>query len=91
MISTELLSKVIGSPHKYKEINIYELAHKCKEWIYKNSHYSLIVNDNIVYLDAEDTLCNEGGFYYDANFIADSEPDAIFLACEWVMKQKELE
>ena len=65
-------------------VNIHELAHKCKEWIKSTSHYELVIYDSNVYL----TTCGlggEGGFYYDYKFIADTEPEAVFKACQWVL------
>ena len=66
-------------------INIHELAHKCKEWLYTNSMYEVIVNGTDVYLDSSDSLLAEGGFYYDMKFTADTEPEAVFKAAQWVL------
>ena len=67
--------------------NIYELAHKCKEWILDNSDYEVIINDTTVYLDNSCSLLNEGGFYFNARFAAETDPESIFKACEWVRKE----
>ena len=83
------------------EINIYELAHKCKEWAV-NQGYTLIsgrylynceiqkssciINLNFTYLD-------DGEFTTDSysnleEFEADTEPAAIFKACQWIYDNK---
>ena len=71
-------------------INIYELANKCKEWAFKQGYelFSRILSNDhqpvgncVVYrveADPEESLCITN---------ADTEPEAIFKACEWVIKQ----
>ena len=63
--------------------NIYELAHKCKEWalskeyvISSHSKYKLDGYNCILY-------CNNGEI--DEDFTSDTEPGAIFKACEWIL------
>ena len=60
-------------------INIYELAHKCKEWAIKNDffifsgyngNYNCFVN-------------NSGNRFY-----GDSESESIFKACQWILDNK---
>ena len=67
-------------------INIYELAHKCKEWANKQGYkkvYSGIYESTdqgsmyICILDSNDTNCKD--------FWADTEVEAIFKACEWIL------
>lgn len=64
------------------EINIYELAHKCKEWALKH-HYKVISKpDNVpglweAYVNL--SLTSKHGE------VADTEPEAIFKACEWIL------
>lgn len=72
------------------EINIYELAFKCKEWAAKQ-YYS--VNSGW-------SMTHWGGTYHvevirEANKIKvlfsqsqDSEPEAIFKACQWILDNK---
>ena len=67
------------------EINIYELAHKCKEWAYtkgfrlqaqkyKNMDYSCIIDEmNIEFHPAK---------------YATTEPESVFKACEFILKEK---
>lgn len=68
-----------------KKINIYELAHKCKEWA---------LNKNYILLSSIEIDCS----YCDISFIINnkarhklitgaSEIEAIFKACEWILKE----
>ena len=66
--------------------NIYELAHRCKEWAFDKGfvlksykkqgafsgtyHYAIDINDKI------------------CEWIANTEYEAIFKACEWINKTK---
>ena len=69
----------------HKRINIYELAHKCKEWALKHGYL----------LESGLAVCFEKGFceiyttrkpYQKINEVLhNTEPEAIFKACEWVM------
>jgi hypothetical protein len=61
-------------------INIYELAHLCKEWAY-NRKYSLLTK-----LTNKSALCEIEDI--DKTFIGYSEPDSIFNACEWLREYK---
>jgi hypothetical protein len=117
IISTKLLSEVLGSPveiisideHKCEIRNsipfenyqlgvsysylygnketrfmpVHELAHKCKEWAWKKC---LLLNSG---LDAESFYKNHNGVASLPNigrtFYADSEYEAIFLACEYIL------
>ena len=65
-------------------INIYELAHKCKEWALKNGYklhdyaHSIVIvnlNMNIEYSVIDDNFNN----VYDV--------ERFFKACEWIMEQ----
>ncbi len=71
-----------------RSINIYELAHKCKEW----------ANDKGYTLESTEKWCN----YYRGNInevniddgyidytIADTEPEAIFKACQWILENED--
>ena len=73
----------------YEDINIYELAHKCKEWANKKYKACLISG-----------YCKSFGYKcftdnpYELQYIkkvetqtADTEPEAIFKACEYIMEQ----
>ena len=72
-------------------INIYELAHKCKEWAFKQG-YELRNGRNI---EVEQELCYFCEYkhkrqldYYDGDyFLANTEIESIFKACEWIRKE----
>lgn len=89
----EYTSEVTGNPYNYithDKINIYELAHRCKEWARDNEFFLRSFYDY------------EGAFCYisapvwvdkieipKTGFCSDTEPEAIFKACEWILKQVE--
>lgn len=98
MITKELLSAVFDKPvtllrvengneyyatvvhTEHGTINIYELANKCKEWAFIQGY---ALNSNFRgYCDICDTGFLEG-------FEAETEPEAIFKACEWILEIKE--
>ena len=102
MISKELLSKVLGievkeirwiKTHKnqlqydveedmdYTTINIHELANKCKEWAIENG-YSLAS-----YTNAKAWICRDP-YKIEPYLCADTEPEAIFKACQYIMEQE---
>ena len=106
MISKELLSEVLGSNIYMKQdgyegymehSNIYELAHKCKEWANKFSHKEEVVDKQVKLLSYTDRFgghCRIKLFpaqpdETDVSFHADTEPEAIFKACVWILKQKQ--
>jgi hypothetical protein len=66
-------------------INIYELQHKVKEWLQKQTSFNINFRDDWwdrlepkVYVDLYDMR---------KTFYADTEPEAIFLAGEWILKE----
>jgi len=70
-------------------INIYELAHKCKEWAF-NEGYSILIDilgiDN--YQISMEQL-KDGKPAYVKDLYNTTEPKAIFLACQWILDNKE--
>ena len=73
---------------QYEEINIYELAHKCKVWAILNHYDFTILIDTIV-------IYNEGIQIYtiyntleDDNFIP-FDPIYEIKACQWILENKE--
>lgn len=68
-----------------KNISIYELAHKCKEWA--------LGKDFVLYSGSThrtkgyrcDIYTKDGDV--DEDFVSDTEPKAIFKACEWIREQ----
>ena len=110
IISKELLSEVLGfkidncwvdgsNVEWIKDgmsyINIYELAHKCKEWA--------IDKDFIIETEYEGKQKAFGSYcicriFYDGDKIYDNyseceyyqkEPEAIFKACQWILDNKD--
>jgi len=91
---SEVLGKTVSNPRfatsdimlrysygtGFQEINIYELAHKCKEWAKENNiivssnQYSVLVTDNSNIREL---------------FKAHTEPEAIFKACQWLLENKD--
>ena len=75
-------------------INIYELAHKCKEWAYCKKYALTPMNDfgfnnndvanfKIYWTTCYINLQLSGAHLHSE--IADTEPEAIFKACEWIL------
>jgi len=70
-------------PHKFyngKEVNIYKLAHKCKEWAFRKG-YQLAS-----YKSEHNWICKDPFQPYPYEG-ADTEPEAIFQACEYILTQ----
>ena len=71
-------------------INIYELAHKCKKWANKQGYAIL----STVHIEADKTHFGEFGVLdsktlkYVIKGLADTEVEAIFKACEWILEQE---
>ena len=64
---------------EWESINIYELAHKkCKEWaLARHIRLWSIIDDN------NSAICRIHSREKE-EFYADSEPEAIFKACQWI-------
>ena len=68
--------------NNHKQINIYELAHKCKEWaksVYNNIDFMVYGRgqcDLTIFTQPDDIKYN---------FNADTEVEAIFKACQWIL------
>ena len=56
-------------------INIYELAHKCKEWALQYDY---------TILSSKGYATISGKVFYDK-----TEPEAIFKACQWILENKD--
>lgn len=64
-------------------INIYELAHKCKEWAISKgfiTHSVRNLKEYVVYLSGDFREPSD-------DFRCNSEPEAIIKACEWILKE----
>jgi len=62
------------------KINIYELAHKCKEWAISKGYILQSGYQNCICINFTDNLSKN-------KFSAHTEIEAIFKACEWVLKE----
>lgn len=100
MISKELLSEVTGIPENaiqaisigksivsarkingiVEEHNIYELAHKCKE-LALDKGYDICSGINFAVIQTEE----EGIIWNTTIEENESEPEAIFKACQWIL------
>ena len=71
----------------HKQINIYELAHKCKEWVDEEG-YTLLEFGKCVYLIPDDF--DDVELYFDDYkcFSEKTVPEAIFKACQWILESK---
>ena len=74
------------------EYNIYELAHKCKEWALSKG-YILMSSPRTSTSFATCEFCKNGECDYEDDlwndFRADTKPEAIFKACQWILNNKE--
>ncbi len=75
-----------------KDINIYELAHKCKEWAKVNGYFL----ETRFIIDFKKHRClihyeEEGQEYTVPTCVplCVDELDAVLEACEWIMEQEE--
>lgn len=106
MISKELLSEVLGLKRIdeiYIEdsvlyfcelnngINIYELAHKCKEWAYKEG-FIIDTGFHKYYINQFKANCYgwvSSNINIKQHFNECTEQEAIFKACQWILDNKE--
>ena len=76
--------KMLGS------LNIYELAHKCKEWAVEQGYH---INSKCYEIGGLACITdNQGGMEILGcmeTFHANTEPEAIFKACEWILENKD--
>lgn len=77
-----------------QQINIYELAHKCKEWALtqecsiESTFRHTIGLAWVVYTikyNGYDRFGNKREHTYKQEFYSDTEPNSIFVACQWVL------
>lgn len=68
------------------KINIYELAHKCKEWAFNKGGID-ITSGKRLGLDGWECLVFVGVIPCDC-YEAETEPQAIFKACQWILENK---
>lgn len=96
--NNEVLYSVVGNGDLCN-INIHELAHKCKEWARKKGYILLTCPYEIYnqYCGNEDDFSyytcyvniseHENGIDYDYEFEAETENEAIFKACNYIINE----
>ena len=70
-----------GYHNHCRNINIYELAFKCKEWAYSKC------NEIISYTEGCEIFQTQMGEKI-KDFYAETEIEAIFKACQWILDNK---
>jgi len=70
--------------HKYKEINIHELANKCKEWALEQGYELRTSTKGIIDVYNMNYNCE----FIDSLNYRLPEPQTVFKYCEWILKQK---
>ena len=69
-----------------QSVNIYELAHKCKEWA-KRKEYTITMYLHLdtvaitIYKDSKKVFSTP-------SMTVQTEPEAIFKACQWILDNK---
>ena len=81
---SEMVEEVYSNS-RWRCVNIYELAHKCKEWAF-NKGYTLVVFKTLGYTTYAVEIHDESD-YIELIDSFTTEPDAIFKACEWILKR----
>ena len=90
----EYTSEVTGNPYNYithDKINIYELAHLCKEWAVNLSPNKHALSSYPRWGDIRNYKKTNGSYYIcqhlvsGVQFEAETEPEAIFKACQWIL------
>lgn len=66
-------------------INIYELAHKCKEWAFNKDKYKWLFSYKAFTKCHCDIVDNHNRKYIFVSFAGNNEPEAIFKACQWIL------
>ena len=70
-------------------INIYELAHKCKEWALKQGYYfstySFNFDSNTEQEHRIRLLIGNDVVYFGDDSSMETEVEAIFKACQWIL------
>lgn len=71
---------IVSQGLRIHTLNIHSIANKCKEWASKNRYFMAIYYDytGVINIDVNDRW-----------FKADTEPEAIFKACQWILDNKE--
>ena len=85
-----------GTSHR-EYWNIYELAHKCKEWATENKYTilteNMYPNGYFAYVLSNEQSIEQCGYLCEHKVIKDiphnkTEPESIFAACQWILENK---
>ena len=75
----------------WSDINIHELAHKCKEWAKKEGYSmqsgTLQTTKSWNIFVSKDFTCVSSETCF-SDYKSNTEPEAIFKACKWILEQK---
>jgi len=88
-LKPSMLYGTVAPVIRTNSINVYELAHKCKEWAYKNG---FILRSE--YYPPDSFLFSGGCLLINISaeesewFNGTIEPEAIFEACQWILNNK---
>lgn len=85
---SEFTNEIYGYQQQEKEINIYELVHKCKEWAYNLQNEPMQVQ---TYRTPTSFVCEVYSREHPIRLYktnSDEEPEAIFAACQWILEKK---
>lgn len=78
----------ISAYDREEEVNIYELAYKCKEWAYENNYYVYstpsFALEGVAYIVEDNNIGKRL-----KTLQLDSEVEAIIQACEWILDNKD--
>ena len=69
------------------EINIYELAFKCKQWAWANG-FQINTRRHTLHSDISSVILYSNGIIAQAIGTYNTEPEAIFKAGEWILENK---
>jgi hypothetical protein len=81
---TDYLASIVYTEHG--KMNIYELAHKCKDWALMHD-FSIKSTYDFTHTCFASVYGLQRGSYF--NVQADAEPEAIFKACQWILDNKD--
>ncbi len=94
-------STVEAIDHKWQgmigTVNIYEVTHKCKEWAYEQGYgvETILMSHKGNQQGRAEIWTNRGAVTtcdtVTGSFIAETESQAIFLACEFILEELENE
>ena len=71
-----------------KQLNIYELAHKCKEWAMLESNNTTMINSAVTEANMGIASIRDDNGSILFCEVCDTEPEAIFKACQWILENK---